>query len=193
MTRKTLNAVVDALAFAGFVLLATSGVLLRWSLPPGSGHRTTIWGLDRHDWGAVHFWIAVALLAVLVVHLLLHWKWIAAVASRGGVLEPSGLRVALGVVGLAGLIGFAVAPFVSPVERAGRQTPDASHDGGERIRGAMTLDDVATLEGVDATVLLRALGLPLDTPTDRPVGPWLRERDLTMQDLRRAVAALRRE
>ena len=193
MTRKTLNAVVDALAFAGFVLLAASGVLMRWSLPPGSGHRTTIWGLDRHDWGAVHFWIAVALLAALVVHLLLHWKWIAAVASRGGVHEPSGLRVALGVVGLAGLIGFAVAPFVSPVERAGRQAPDASRDAGDRIRGAMTLDDVATLEGVDAPALLRALGLPPDTPTDRPVGPWLRERDLTMRDLRRAVAALRRD
>jgi len=148
MTRKTLNAVVDALAFAGFVLLAASGVLLRWSLPPGSGHRTTIWGLDRHDWGAVHFWIAVALLAVLVVHLLLHWKWIAAVASRGGVHEPSGLRVALGVVGLAGLIGFAVAPFVSPVERAGRQTPDASHDGGERIRGAQWLAVLLSITGL---------------------------------------------
>jgi hypothetical protein len=186
MTRKTLNAIVDVLAFAGFVVLAATGVLMRWTLPPGSGHRTTIWGLDRHDWGAVHFWIAATLLALLAVHLLLHWRWIAAVASRGGGAEPSRLRVALGIVGLAGLIGFAVAPLMSAVERA---APPAAGDRG--IRGSMTLDEVAAAEKVDATALLRALGLPPDAATDRAIGPWLREHGLTMRDLRRAVAAAR--
>lgn len=121
-----LNAVVDALAFAGFVLLVATGVLMRWTLPPGSGHRTTIWGLDRHDWGAAHFWVAVALLVALAVHLVLHWKWIASVASRGGGHERSKLRVALGVVALAALLALALAPFLSPVERAPRHGPGRS-------------------------------------------------------------------
>src|SRR4051794_18528135 len=58
MNRTTLNFVVDTAAFVGFVLLTTTGVLMHYLLPPGSGHRTTIWGLDRHDWGQVHFWIS---------------------------------------------------------------------------------------------------------------------------------------
>jgi hypothetical protein len=122
--RTTLNAVVDGLAFAGFVLLVATGVLMRWTLPPGSGRHTTVWGLDRHDWGAMHFWVSVALLAALAVHLVLHWRWIATVASRGEGHERSRLRVALGLVALAALLALAVAPFVSPVEQAPR------HDGG---------------------------------------------------------------
>ena len=44
MNRTTLNFVVDTAAFVGFVLLTTTGVLMHYLLPPGSGHHTTIWG-----------------------------------------------------------------------------------------------------------------------------------------------------
>lgn len=33
-------------------------------------------GLTRHQWGDVHFWIALSLIALLVVHLVLHWRWV---------------------------------------------------------------------------------------------------------------------
>jgi amino acid transporter len=65
MERSTLNLSIDGFAFAGFVLLTTTGVLLRYVLPPGSGHYSTIWGLDRHEWGGIHFWIAVVFFSVL--------------------------------------------------------------------------------------------------------------------------------
>ncbi len=39
------NFVVDLAAFVAFVLLTTTGVLLRYILPPGSGRFTTLWGL----------------------------------------------------------------------------------------------------------------------------------------------------
>ena len=55
MRRPALNLVVDAIAFAGFVFMTASGVLLRFVLPPGSGHRTSIWGLNRHEWGGIHY------------------------------------------------------------------------------------------------------------------------------------------
>lgn len=67
MRRPTLNLVVDSVAFAGFVFLTTTGVLMRYVLPPGSGHRTLVWGLGRHDWGAIHFWIATVFLGVLAL------------------------------------------------------------------------------------------------------------------------------
>ena len=42
MKRVNLNFIVDVVAFAGFVLLTTTGVLKRYILPPGSGHYSTI-------------------------------------------------------------------------------------------------------------------------------------------------------
>jgi hypothetical protein len=116
--RPALNFVVDAIAFCGFVFMTASGVLLRFVLPPGSGHRMTIWGLDRHDWGGVHFWMAAALLGALSVHVLLHWKWIVCIV-RGQPREGSGVRLALGIVGLVAVLALAAAPLVSRVERAG--------------------------------------------------------------------------
>lgn len=126
MKRPTLNLAVDAAAFATFVLLTSTGVLLRYVLPPGSGRHTTIWGLDRHDWGQIHFWISMAFLAFLAVHLLVHRRWIVSVV-RGRPREGSGLRVALGVVGLVAVLAAAAAPFLAEVEQAPR---------GGRHRGA---------------------------------------------------------
>jgi hypothetical protein len=65
MKRTSLNFLVDAIALAAFILLAATGVLVRYVLPAGSGHFSMIWGLDRHGWGTAHFWIAVVLLGCL--------------------------------------------------------------------------------------------------------------------------------
>jgi len=67
MRRPTLNLLVDTTAFVGFVLLVSTGVLVRYVLPPGSGGRALVWGLDRHAWGAVHLWVAAVFLAVLAI------------------------------------------------------------------------------------------------------------------------------
>lgn len=113
MRRPTWNLLVDATAFVAFVFLVSTGVLLRFVLPPRSGH--AVWGLDRHDWGAVHFTIAAAFLAILAVHLLLHARWIVSLV-RGRPRQGSGLRVALGLVGLLAVLALAAAPLLAPVE-----------------------------------------------------------------------------
>jgi hypothetical protein len=84
----------DALIAILFVLLATTGSIMKWVLPPGSGggggmgrgwrggrgagvHQvSSFWDMTRHEWGDVHFWIAVALIGGIVLHLLLHWNWL---------------------------------------------------------------------------------------------------------------------
>jgi hypothetical protein len=118
MHRPTLNFLIDAAAFVAFAFLTTTGVLTRYVLPPGSGRYATLWGLNRHGWGDLHFWVAVVLLGVLALHLVLHWRWILCIV-RGQRSEGSGARVALGLIGLIGLLGLAAAPLLAPVERTG--------------------------------------------------------------------------
>ncbi len=81
MRRNTLNFTVDTLALVGMVAMTATGLVIRYTLPPGSGGReggraSTLWGLSRHGWGDVHFWIAVGIAAMLLLHVFLHWQWV---------------------------------------------------------------------------------------------------------------------
>ena len=191
MTRQTLNFVVDSLAFAAFILLAGSGVLVRYVLPPGSGRVTSVWGLDRHEWGSVHFWLAIGCLAALALHLILHARWVVG-KLRGRKEGASGGRVALGLIGVAALVALAVAPLVSPIERsagAQRRHPgaylgDTEHD---QIRGAMTLREVAHRTDVPATYLVERLGLPPEVDLAEPLGRLSRAHGFTIHDVRALV------
>ena len=127
MKRKNIHFIVDVLAFIAFTLMTSSGVLLRYMLPPGSGRFSSLWGMNRHDWGDVHYWISIALFLLLTIHLLLNWQWIVAV-MRGQKKQGSGYRAALGIVGLIALLLLALAPFFSPIETTDR--PHGSHGGG---------------------------------------------------------------
>jgi hypothetical protein len=193
MKRPNLNFAVDCLGFAGFVLLSATGVLMRYVLPPGSGRSTTIWALDRHEWGSIHFWIAIAFLAVLAIHLFLHWRWIVTLMS-GRPREGSGARLALGTVGLAALLALAVAPFLSPVERAGGAThapaPHAQQlEGLESIRGFMTLAEIQAATGVPADHITAELGLPAGVRHDERLGRLRTSYGFAMEDVRRIVHA----
>ncbi len=186
MRRPTLNLLVDGAAFVGFVFLVSTGVLMRYVLPPGSGTRTLVWGLDRHDWGALHFWIAGVFLAVLAIHLVLHGRWILSVL-RGRPRQGSGARVALGLVGLLAVLALALAPLVSPVERV-----EAAGSDRPTLRGSMTLSDVDRQTGVPASHVLRELGLPLDVARDEPLGRLGRQHGFGMTEIRRIVEGYER-
>ena len=152
MKRSNLNFLVDAVAFVLFVFLVATGVIMEFLLPAGSGHSTTLWGMDRHQWGSLHFWMSVVFLAALAIHVYLHWKWIVCVL-RGRPREGSGVRVGLGGLGLVALLVIAAAPLLSPVERSANTRGGAEPRWGlsaesEAIQGSMTLGDVIEVTGV---------------------------------------------
>ena len=191
MRRPTLNFLVDAAAFVGFVFLVSTGVLMRYVLPPGSGKRTLVWGLDRHDWGALHFWIAAAFLAVLAFHVVLHAKWILSVL-RGRPRQGSGARVALGLVGLLAVLALGLAPLVSPVERIEHIRPGRGHPERPVLRGSTTLAEVERQTGVPASYVLGELGLPPDASRDEPLNQLARQHGFRVEDVRRIVATYER-
>jgi hypothetical protein len=135
MKRPNLNLAVDILALILAVLVVVTGLVLEYMLPPGSGRLGTegfgfapgamqrpillLWGLTRHEWGNIHFWTAIGLMGALSLHLVLHWRWIVCMV-KGKHREGSGIRVALGILGLVSLLALALAPFLSSTVRMPR-------------------------------------------------------------------------
>ncbi len=191
MKKNNLNFAIDALAFVAFVFLTATGVLIRYVLPPGSGHFSTLWGMDRHDWGQIHFWIAFVLLATLGFHLFLHWRWVVSMV-KGRPHEGSGLRIALAIVGMMALAFLAAAPFFGRVEQTGEPPhrmrliePDGATL--QKIDGSMTLDEVEQLTGVLAKVIVSELGLPPELPGGARLGRLRKEYGFELDDVRKVV------
>jgi hypothetical protein len=121
-SKTKLNYVVDFVTLLLILAMIGTGVVIRYVLPPGSGghgggERWLLWGLDRHEWGGLHFWLAVGLAAVMLLHVALHWKWICGVTRRWiGRLRNGGVRLAhrtaYGLAFLA-LVTLLLAGFVS--------------------------------------------------------------------------------
>jgi hypothetical protein len=112
MRKNSLNFIVDLLTLLAILLMTGTGLIMYFILPAGSGGRgLVLWGLGRHDWGDIHFWSAVALAVLLVLHLALHWAWVCGTIRRlvtsgrkGG--QPRGKRDnAYGIAFLIVLIG----------------------------------------------------------------------------------------
>ena len=191
MKRTTINFIIDAVGFAGFVFLTTTGVLVRYVLPPGSGRRAALWGMNRHEWGDLHFWIAISFFCVLALHLFLHWRWIVHMI-RGKPREGSGVRFALGLVGILAVLAIAITPFGSSVEHTGasaaqREESSALIQESELVRGRMTLIEIEQKTGASKAYLIEHLGMPKDVQVDEGVAKLGKSFGFDINDVRRIV------
>jgi len=114
MNRNTLNYLIDLLLFVLLGAVVFIGVLLKFFIPAGRAYEETskfFWGLHRHDWGDIHLILGVAILALVIVHILLHWSWIKATTLRifGRTWALLLVIIVAGVIGLL-LLGWAVYP-----------------------------------------------------------------------------------
>ena len=195
LRKKTWNVIIDIMAYVAFVVLAMTGVIMYFILPPGSGRSLSIWGLGRHDWGDIHFWAAVSFFGILILHLILHWKWIVSVL-RGTPRPESRWRFLMGSVGLIAIILISLAPVLSPVEKNGDE--DGHRGDGysmvegnysiEDIKGSMTLAEVSELFGVPTDKLVSFLELPGSVDTSMRLGQLKSEYGFDMHALREFVA-----
>ena len=84
MKKSKLNLIIDALLLVCMAAIAGIGLLMRNVLIPGYqrweiyGRNVELyfWSLDRHQWGTIHFVIALVLLGLLILHIVLHWQMI---------------------------------------------------------------------------------------------------------------------
>jgi hypothetical protein len=222
MTKPRKNFVVDVLLYVGFVLLSGTGLILQYILPHGSGRIQGsgigrgagqkvvifLWGLTREQWGQIHFWIAVGILAVMLLHLILHWRWIICMLSRRE--QPSGVsggRAMLGLAGLLGLLLLLIFPFLAPKETLTRNqiwekesaqqsadtletVKDELHEVETRdktIRGKTTLSELQEQTGVPYRIVLKRLGLPEDISPQTKLGDLKRQYGFSIEDVRKIV------
>ena len=183
------NFIVDIFAFICFVFLISTGIILYYSLPKGSGHSNTIWNLDRHEWGNIHFWIAVLFLLILALHFVLHWKWIVSL-TKGRPRTNSRNRTAMGLVGLVALVAIALAPIITPVQRSKSIAYDETRSvsqsfNSQLIRGSMTLYDLEHKTNVPISHFTKKLKLPQNVSKVIQLKELRIAYDFTMEDVRR--------
>jgi hypothetical protein len=194
MKRSTTNFVVDIIAFAAMMLLGSTGALIRYVLPPGSGHFSQLWGMDRHRWGQIHFWIAVVLLCTVALHIILHWQWIVSMICGRSGSRPR-VRIGVTVVGLMVLVGLMAAPFFGQIQQTGEpphRTQSKEHPAFQ-INGSITLREVEEKTGVPAAVILSELGLPASLSTDERLGRLRRQYGFEMHDVQEVVRKYREQ
>lgn len=95
MKRVTINALADIGCLVTFIPSLVTGLVLYLCLPSGGGRGgswATWMGIARHDWVLFHDVASFAFAALLIVHLLLHWRFFRNIrkAFGGTVPEPGG-------------------------------------------------------------------------------------------------------
>ena len=97
MKRNTLNFYVDLASFLVMFALLVTGLLIHYVLPPcgncsgaGSGQskELMLYGYGRHDFGTVQLYLALATVALVLVHVCLHWSWVCATCCNMMGLKP---------------------------------------------------------------------------------------------------------
>ena len=172
-----------------------------------------MWSLTRHEWGDLHFWLSVAVVAILVLHVALHWAWVVSLVRR--MFQPetrvvstpttrwiAGLAT-LAILTLAGLgfWRFSLSQIIATRGgsslrhgAAGHDFNDAATPPGQRgvassLRGSMTLTEVAQATGLPMVTVRQRLGLSSQVPDDTRLGWLIRDTGLTMQQVRQRLAS----
>lgn len=133
------------------VMMAVAGIgfLMKYVLVPGF-KRNQIYGkdvelyflgIDRHQWGSIHLILSFALLLLLFLHIVLHWRMICAIAIR--MIPGKTIRACVITIFAIAAFFFGIGPlFISP-----EIGPGVSH-GHQRASGAANIQAAPALENI---------------------------------------------
>lgn len=75
--------ILNLLLWLNVCLLTGTGIVLFFRLPHGpQGRGFELWGLGRHDWGALHAWGGAVFVMLVLAHLVLAWPWLKNAAAK---------------------------------------------------------------------------------------------------------------
>jgi len=86
MKRTTLNFTIALISFVDLLCMVITGMIMMYVLPPGTGGggfrggrgegAKLLLSLGRHQWGKIHYCLALVFIVLMTAHVLLHWEWI---------------------------------------------------------------------------------------------------------------------
>lgn len=88
MNKSRINYLLDMVIGLAFLLAAGTGVAFLFLGEGGyqggrnAAYAVTLLGLSRHTWTDLHTWASLVMIAGVVVHFILHWKWIVCVTRQ---------------------------------------------------------------------------------------------------------------
>lgn len=107
------NVVIDYVSFLCMVMLLLTGLLLEFKLPPG-GHNAQVLGLSRHEWGTIHFVVALIFSTGIIVHMIMHLPWLRSVLNPKDESKKKDVIMILSL-SIYMLVIMALVLFLSPV------------------------------------------------------------------------------
>ncbi len=83
------NWLIDTALFITAIIASLSGIYFLF-LPVGGfqGGRNPFYGIhvlfERHTWEELHTWGGLAMIAIVTIHLVIHWRWVVSMIRRMG-------------------------------------------------------------------------------------------------------------
>lgn len=216
MTRTTLNFVIDLISAVVGLGLILTGLIMYFALPPGS-RQAGLWGVVRHDWAAVHSWLALSVVILMLVHLTLHWRWVCTFVHHALTRSPCapsphagnlyGIAILIVATGLLTGFVFLSRSSVEQVRGQGRNAErgdevlasdvgvqagpghgQGQQGGRQNITGSLTLAEAAALTSRSPLQLKQHLGLTPDTPDSMGLRQIADAQGWSMPELREKIS-----
>lgn len=207
---------VDTLLFLCIVGIILIGLLMGLVLPKGPQAPESakyFLGLHRHQWGNVHFYLSIAFTVLVIIHLILSWKWI---KSKSRQIFKKGWSSMLILTALVSILILALfwafypripAAYDDYGVRAGAKAKQNNlakekipvheetiflEDGTVAIviTGQTTLRQVEEATGIPAKDIAAELGLPAKVSLDESFGRLRKLYPISIQDVRDTVTEM---
>ncbi len=108
--KSTANRILNFLLWISACVLTSTGFALAFKLGRGPKNRgNELLTMDKHEWSDLHTWCSYLFVALLILHLALHWQWLWKVATKGHRLPM--------LLGLASGILIVIVPLLLPIHK----------------------------------------------------------------------------
>lgn len=126
MHKSRLNFIIDSIALLLLLTLVSTGSLIYLRLPPRTARSLSVWGMNRHEWGEIHFVLALVFVAILILHIILHWHWIKTLCTEL-TRRASTFQKILSLIVIAVIAALVFSPLLSPITQLDSHSERGRH------------------------------------------------------------------
>lgn len=118
MPKAKTNLIIDGVMFLVMMALMGTGFVRKYVLLSGSASRQLygskvhmyLWGISRDGWATIHLYLGYLLLALLLLHIVLHWKQVTSIFNK--LVPYSKLRLVIIILFISVSLLLALFPFL---------------------------------------------------------------------------------